>query len=216
MQKYGNALIQDTLSEGIELRMKSDGALDMDEQNIAIQELDMEADGTLKAAKPLKDTAKYIRYNPVNRTLYFTIPDEQKVYQLIYLTDITGDYQSTLSNHAILASGHTEESGVTVNDQVYRSDAQSTMQRSGWLEITKVNEKNIPLEGAEFTVFSKENDAVIRKGFTPVSGVLTIRGLPIGSYYMKETKAPDNYRLSPVVYQIEVIKEDVSVLTKIN
>jgi len=204
------------LSEGIELRMKSDGALDMDEQNIAIQELDMEADGTLKAAKPLKDTAKYIRYNPVNRTLYFTIPDEQKVYQLIYLTDITGDYQSTLSNHAILASGHTEESGVTVNDQVYRSDAQSTMQRSGWLEITKVNEKNIPLEGAEFTVFSKENDAVIRKGVTPVSGVLTIRGLPIGSYYMKETKAPDNYRLAPVVYQIEVIKEDVSVLTKIN
>ncbi len=216
MQKYGNALIQDTLSEGIELRMKSDGALDMDEQNIAIQELDMEADGTLKAGKPLKDTAKYIRYNPVNRTLYFTIPDEQKVYQLIYLTDITGDYQSTLSNHAILASGHTEESGVTVNDQVYRSDAQSTMQRSGWLEITKVNEKNIPLEGAEFTVFSKENDAVIRKGVTPVSGVLTIRGLPIGSYYMKETKAPDNYLLSPVVYQIEVIKEDVSVLTKIN
>lgn len=216
MQKYGNALIQDTLSEGIELRMKSDGALDMDEQNIAIQELEMEADGTLKAGKPQKDTAKYIRYNPVNRTLYFTIPDEQKVYQLIYLTDITGDYQSTLSNHAILASGHTEESGVTVNDQVYRSDAQSTMQRSGWLEITKVNEKNIPLEGAEFTVFSKENDAVIRKGVTPVSGVLTIRGLPIGSYYMKETKAPDNYRLSPVVYQIEVIKEDVSVLTKIN
>lgn len=53
MQKYGNALIQDTLSEGIELRMKSDGALDMDEQNIAIQELDMEADGTLKAGKPL-------------------------------------------------------------------------------------------------------------------------------------------------------------------
>lgn len=216
MQKYENALIQDTLFEGIELRMKSDGTLDMTEQNISIQELDIEADGTLTAGRTLNDTAKYIRYNPLNRTLYFTIPDEQKVYQLIYLTDITGDYQSTLSNYAILASGHTEESGVTVNDQVYRSDAESTMQRSGWLEITKVNDKDIPLAGAEFTVFSKENDAVIRKGVTPTSGVLTIRGLPVGSYYMKETKAPDNYRLSSVVYQIEVIKEDVSVLTKIN
>lgn len=214
MQKYENSTIKDTLSQGLDLRIKADGTLDMD--GISIYEMEMNPEGTLTTERQISDTEKYIRYDALNRTLYFTIPEMQKAYQLRYLTDITGDYRSTLSNHAVLVGGHLQESAAAVKDQVNRSDAESTMQRSGWIEITKTDDEDEPLPGAEFTVFAKTNDAVIRKGVTAASGVLTIRGLPVGTYYMKETKAPDNYRLSPVVYQIDVIKENVSVITRIN
>lgn len=82
-------------------------------------------------------------------------------------------------------------------------------------ETTKENE---PLSGAEFTLFKDAecktpytNDWVVDSGKTfdgkvvsNADGQLPIKGLKAGTYYLKETKAPQGYALINTVYKIEI------------
>lgn len=75
------------------------------------------------------------------------------------------------------------------------------------VEFTKVNEKGQQLEGAEFSILGAEGkqDVKFKKegsvytysedgGVTAITaGYAEIVGLPVGSYILRENKAPDNY-----------------------
>ena len=79
-------------------------------------------------------------------------------------------------------------------------------------DITKVNEDNKKLEGAEFTIYSdKDCKNVVSKQVTNKDGLLSFNNLELNHvYYLKETKAPDGYRLpqnedgSDVVVTVEI------------
>lgn len=74
------------------------------------------------------------------------------------------------------------------------------------VELTKVNEKDQQLEGAEFSIFDAEGKQVTFTnkdsvytysedgGVTAITaGNAEIVGLPVGSYILRENKAPENY-----------------------
>lgn len=65
------------------------------------------------------------------------------------------------------------------------------------LKITKVNEKGKTLEGAEFTLYEDaEGTKVVSKIVTDNTGVVTTNPLEVEKkYYLKETKAPQGYRI---------------------
>lgn len=65
------------------------------------------------------------------------------------------------------------------------------------LKITKVNEKGKTLEGAEFTLYEDaERTKVVSKIVTDNTGVVTTNPLEVEKkYYIKETKAPQGYRI---------------------
>lgn len=100
-------------------------------------------------------------------------PNEAKV-------DFSNDY-STGSND------------VTKNDivKVYTTE----------LVINKVNNDNEKLAGAEFKIYQKDaqgNEVIIASGddaTTDVNGQIKLTGLSAGTYYIKEVKAPNNYKL---------------------
>lgn len=80
------------------------------------------------------------------------------------------------------------------------------------LKVIKVNDKNTVLQGAEFTLYSdKECKNEVGKAVTNQNGELDFRDLDVGvTYFLKETKAPDGYRIpldsngKPHVYEIVV------------
>lgn len=76
---------------------------------------------------------------------------------------------------------------------------------------------NAPLAGAEFTLYTDENCTSVAKPQRQSSGTvtsdndghITFTGLDEGTYYLKETKAPDGYTLSDPTYKF-VIKANIN------
>ena len=82
-------------------------------------------------------------------------------------------------------------------------------------------ESHGPLEGAEFKLYTDENCTTLYTNpvfngtvYSDASGRLTIKGLDVGEYWLKETKAPDGYiKLQEAVKVVITaeIEEDVKV-----
>ena len=77
--------------------------------------------------------------------------------------------------------------------------------------ITKVGEGNQPLGDAQFGLFKDQgcetpytNGVFNGTATTDTSGQLDIHGLAAGTYYLKETKAPDGYSVNTHVYEVVI------------
>lgn len=92
----------------------------------------------------------------------------------------------------------------------------TTSSSTGTLEVHKVDAENtaVKLSGAEFTVyqdtdkdgtFNSANDSVIGK-MTEKStkGEYELSGLPAGTYFVQETKAPTDYELNNEIFKAEL------------
>ena len=73
------------------------------------------------------------------------------------------------------------------------------------LKVVKVNDKNTPLKGAEFTLYSdRECRNEISKAVSNEKGELFFDGLKVGTqYYFKETKVID----TPNTHSIEELSK---------
>ena len=82
----------------------------------------------------------------------------------------------------------------------------------------QANEKGLVLEDAEFTLYSdKKCTKEVAKLKTDEKGVVTFADLKVGQkYYLKETKAPQGYRIpvdgngNPYFYEVEVTSNPVN------
>ena len=86
------------------------------------------------------------------------------------------------------------------------------------LKITKLNDHEQLLDGAEFTLYSDKACTKVVAKRTSYNGVLSFAGLKDRTkYYLKETKAPDGYRIpldpdtkQPHIYEIETVSSPVN------
>ena len=86
------------------------------------------------------------------------------------------------------------------------------------LQIHKQNQKGTVLSGAEFTLYSDaECLKEVTSGTSDDTGVISFDGIQTDkTYYLKETQAPNGYRLpytvtgQPIIYEIRVHSEPVN------
>ena len=79
----------------------------------------------------------------------------------------------------------------------------------GNVEVIKIDSEklfNMPLKDAEFTIYDKDGKEV-DKLVTNIFGHVKSKDLLYGSFTMKETKAPEGYKPSDTVYEINISQD---------
>ncbi|OOZ79358.1 collagen-binding protein [Bacillus cereus] len=89
------------------------------------------------------------------------------------------------------------------NEEKLSSDLAVNWEAAGSLKIKKVGESGEVLAGAVFEVFNANNESV-GKITTGADGTAELNNLPIGTYIVKEIKAPTGYVLGDKPQTIEV------------
>ncbi|MFE9081042.1 VaFE repeat-containing surface-anchored protein [Bacillus mobilis] len=89
------------------------------------------------------------------------------------------------------------------NEEKLSSDLAVNWEAAGSLKIKKVGENGEVLAGAVFEVFNANNESV-GKITTVADGTAELNNLPIGTYTVKEIKAPTGYVLGDKPQTIEV------------
>lgn len=207
----------DTLPEGLDLRTDSSGQIDWGteaEPNITISELQLKEDGSgayeVVANSTLwgQDLVDWAEYSPGSRELTIYFPDPEKAYRVTYLTDITG-VLGYLKNKVQLLEGLVDgvedKDGVLVDD----SSGWAIMDLSGFAMIRKTqSDGKTNLAGAVFTLFNTGSDGLassVRAVRTTGSdGIVRFLGLPTGTYILRETEQPADYKENTLDYRVVV------------
>lgn len=219
-EDMASVIIEDTLSEGIELRIGADGKpvwQTEGQDNFRVIELTVGADGNMPVngtlIAPLDDA---VTYDGATRTLTFKVPHAERAYRLTYVTDITRENNGPVSNQVKLAGSSVGEAGANETHIVQYQSGWASLQRGGWIEITKVDGLDQILPGAEFTLYAADGTTVIRQLKSGPDGKLKMKAVPVGSYMLKETAAPDGYIMDTGIYNVEVSGTGLNVTTSIN
>ena len=191
----GGTKLFDKLPAGLELRTDAGGNLLL-EGNITAHEWILQDDGSYQEGDEITPLVigDNITYERDNRELTFMIPDESKAYRFTYITDITGEPRDTIINTVVLC-GETEEQGeasgrYTISDR----DGWATLQRNGWMEITKIDgSSGALLAGAEYTLYAADGETILRREVTGPDGTLRFKVIPDGEYIFRETAPPPDY-----------------------
>ena len=140
-----------------------------------------------------------------------SVPDEYTVNEGIVTFTVAKDNKITLDSNT--AADNSMQFVVQPNGTASLSVEDTLAPYT--LKVTKVNEKGKTLEGAEFTIYTdKDCQKELAKIVTDSNGVATTESLTVEKkYYLKETKAPQGYRIPKDAKGNDYVYE---VYTKIN
>ncbi|MBU5293033.1 LPXTG cell wall anchor domain-containing protein, partial [Anaerosalibacter bizertensis] len=91
------------------------------------------------------------------------------------------------------------KASITEDGKTIKANPESISNKKirGTIEFSKLGEDKKPLAGAEFTLYSKDNDKLaIATAVSDSKGKVVFENIPYGNYIIKETKAPAGYLLS--------------------
>ena len=156
----------------------------------------IEIKGLKKGNHTIQETSVPDGYAVNKNKITFTVDDSGKI-------KITSDSTETNTDGTIVLNVNKDgDLEATVNEKPAPFD----------FKIVKASNKGNKLAGAEFTLYSdKDCKTEVGKQVSGKDGVLKFEDLIVGKmYYMKETKAPEGYRIpvnsdgSDIVYTIKV------------
>ncbi|MEY8357209.1 DUF5979 domain-containing protein [Lachnospiraceae bacterium 54-53] len=214
LQALKNVKITDQIPEGLEFSLKQDGSLDL--TSFKVTEYDSMVSGAFPTSGGTdldeQQLQSMISYEKASRILTFT-PAEGKLYQIVYQTEVTGNVSGNLKNQVTVSGSSIDGTGTNSSYTVQDSHANATLERNGYLDISKVDERSHPLSGAVFTLYSDQAlQNPIRISSVRSDGTLRIvpipapqnSGDPEFTYYLKETTVPSGYESDNMVYTVTV------------
>ncbi|QIB69343.1 hypothetical protein Ami103574_08400 [Aminipila butyrica] len=212
--------ITDKLPAGLDLRLNAQGNLDLANGNITVTKLTLKQDGTYEDGEALTQgaLATYIAYDNTKRILTFTLPDTHQAYRLMYVTDITGNPGTNLTNKVSLYGKDIMAEEEEQSYVVAQADADATFLRGGLIKISKKDISSKLLTGAVFTLYAKDTMKIIKEGIYDAQGLIQLRTITPGEYILKETKAPTGYKLTEKEWAVSIVTDSATgkVITSID
>ena len=142
--------------------------------------------------------------------------------------DLTVTYTAEVTNAAITKVANNQaEVKYSTSSSTFETSTVETDEKVYTFEfngvVKKIDESNQALGGAKFTLYRKNEDGTIGESFnvatsssdTEDKGKLVFQGVDGATdgsirYYLKETKAPDNYSINDTIYEIWVSDIDTT------
>lgn len=93
---------------------------------------------------------------------------------------------------------------------VFEDEKIPVIPTKGKIVIEKIDENDNYLEGAEFTLYDDQG-LVIKNGITDADGLLSFIDIPLGTYELKETRAPEGYLISEKDIFINIENDDIQI-----
>ena len=78
----------------------------------------------------------------------------------------------------------------------------------GTLEITKLDDSRVAIEGVKFNILASDKKTVIETLTTDKSGYATTKKLDKGTYYYQEIEAPDGYVKDDEIFEFQINKQN--------
>ena len=119
--------------------------------------------------------------------------------------------------HGISKTYYTDDTYTTVRDDVDFANFENRFTPDyGSVDFTKVDGAGEPLEGAEFTLYKDEACTIpatdldteghpVWMASSDSNGKVSFENVRVGTYFMKETTAPQGYKLSDTVYKVTIV-----------
>ena len=86
--------------------------------------------------------------------------------------------------------------------------------RYGNLVVKKVDyDSNLPIKNAKVAIF--KDDITIFEGYTNEFGIIEVKNIPLGLYFVKEVEAPDGYVKNNQTYEVELIEHKKTEIVEI-
>ncbi len=126
----------------------------------------------------------------------------QLLYGDYYLKEITPPVGYLLSTASIPFQ-------IRNQDEVIELVAEN-MQIRGKVQIFKTDERDNPLQGVEFNIYTS-NDLFMEKLFTDINGIAISNDLPYGEYYLKEINPPIGYVLDNTKHNFSITVDNMIV-----
>lgn len=84
----------------------------------------------------------------------------------------------------------------------------------GNLVVKKVDyDSNLPIKSAKVAIF--KDDITIFEGYTNEFGIIEVKNIPLGLYFVKEVEAPDGYVKNNQTYEVELIEHKKTEIVEI-
>ena len=200
-----NAILEDTLEEGLEL----------DTASVKLVKLIIDNNGEYKEGEEIKLDASNVKYNPETRKFEFHFSDTiNEAHVLKFRTDIADTHKDATFTNTINFNGSSRTVSDTSEEIKVRFQAGGGGiggSSRGSIKIVKVDEINssIKLKGAIFELLDSFGNVLKTSEPTGDNGEALFKGLKFDTnYYIREKTSPEGYILSDKLYDFQLKNED--------